>query len=59
MKDLNEELLELGILSKTQHNEVAPAQHEMAPIFTTANISTDHNQLVMGDHGKKLQKDIT
>ena len=47
MKDLNEELWKLGILSKTQHNEVAPAQHEMAPIFTTANISTDHNQLVM------------
>ncbi len=47
MKDLNVELWKLGILSKTQHNEVAPAQHEMAPIFTTANISTDHNQLVM------------
>ena len=47
MKDLNIELWKLGILSKTQHNEVAPAQHEMAPIFTTANISTDHNQLVM------------
>ncbi|MDY3853422.1 MAG: glutamine synthetase III [Butyribacter sp.] len=47
MKDLNEELWKLGILSKTQHNEVAPAQHEMAPIFTTANIATDHNQLVM------------
>lgn len=47
MKDLNEELWKLGILSKTQHNEVAPAQHEMAPIFKTANIATDHNQLVM------------
>ena len=47
MKDLNIELWKLGILAKTQHNEVAPAQHEMAPIFTTANISTDHNQLVM------------
>ena len=47
MKDLNIELWKLGILSKTQHNEVAPAQHEMAPIFTTANVSTDHNQLVM------------
>ncbi len=47
MKDLNIELWKLGILSKTQHNEVAPAQHEMAPIFATANISTDHNQLVM------------
>lgn len=47
MKELNEELWKLGILSKTQHNEVAPAQHEMAPIFSTANIATDHNQLVM------------
>ena len=47
MKNLNEELWKLGILSKTQHNEVAPAQHEMAPIFSTANIATDHNQLVM------------
>ena len=47
MKELNEELWKLGILSKTQHNEVAPGQHEMAPIYTTANIATDHNQLVM------------
>ncbi len=47
MKELNEELWKLGILSKTQHNEVAPAQHEMAPIYSTANIATDHNQLVM------------
>ncbi len=47
MKDLNEELWKVGILAKTQHNEVAPAQHEMAPIFTTANIATDHNQMVM------------
>ena len=47
MKELNEELWKLGILSKTQHNEVAPAQHEMAPIYGTANIATDHNQLVM------------
>ncbi len=47
MKDLNEELWKLGILAKTQHNEVAPAQHEMAPIFSTANIATDHNQLTM------------
>lgn len=47
MKELNDELWKLGILSKTQHNEVAPAQHEMAPIFGTANIATDHNQLVM------------
>lgn len=47
MKELNEELWKLGILAKTEHNEVAPAQHELAPIFTTANISTDHNQLTM------------
>jgi len=47
MKDLNEELWKLGILAKTQHNEVAPAQHELAPIFDTANIAVDHNQLVM------------
>lgn len=47
MKELNIELWKVGILSKTQHNEVAPAQHEMAPIYSTANIATDHNQLVM------------
>lgn len=47
MKELNDELWKLGILSKTQHNEVAPAQHEMAPIYSTANIAADHNQLVM------------
>ena len=47
MKDLDEELWKLGILAKTKHNEVAPAQHELAPIFTTSNIATDHNQLTM------------
>ena len=47
MKELNEELWQLGILAKTEHNEVAPAQHELAPIFTTTNISVDHNQLTM------------
>ncbi|MBQ3783436.1 MAG: glutamine synthetase III [Lachnospiraceae bacterium] len=47
MKELNIELWKLGILAKTQHNEVAPAQHELAPIYGTANIATDHNQLVM------------
>ena len=47
MYDLNEELWKLGILAKTEHNEVAPAQHELAPVFTTANIATDHNQLTM------------
>ena len=47
MKDLNEELWKLGILAKTEHNEVAPAHHELAPIFTTTNIATDHNQLTM------------
>lgn len=47
MKDLDEELWKLGILAKTKHNEVAPAQHELAPIFTTTNVATDHNQLTM------------
>ncbi len=47
MKELNVELWKVGILAKTQHNEVAPAQHEMAPIYSTANIATDHNQLTM------------
>ncbi len=47
MKELNRELWKLGILAKTQHNEAAPAQHELAPIYTTANIATDHNQLIM------------
>jgi len=47
MRDLDEELWKLGILVKTKHNEVAPAQHELAPIFTTTNIATDHNQLTM------------
>lgn len=47
MKEVNQELWKLGILAKTQHNEAAPAQHELAPIYTTANISCDHNQLVM------------
>ena len=47
MEDLNRELWKLGILAKTQHNEVAPAQHELAPIYTTTNIATDHNQLTM------------
>ncbi len=47
MADLNEELWKLGILAKTEHNEVAPSQHELAPIYTTTNIATDHNQLTM------------
>ena len=47
MENLNEELWKLGILAKTEHNEVAPAQHELAPIYTTTNIATDHNQLTM------------
>lgn len=47
MKELNEELWKLGVLAKTEHNEVAPAQHELAPIFTTTNIACDHNQLTM------------
>ncbi len=47
MKDLDEALWELGIFAKTKHNEVAPSQHELAPIFTTSNIATDHNELMM------------
>ena len=47
MRDLDEELWKIGILAKTEHNEVAPSQHELAPIHTTANIATDHNQLTM------------
>ena len=47
MKELNDELWKVGVLAKTEHNEVAPAQHEMAPIFTTTNIAADHNQLTM------------
>lgn len=47
MKDLNEELWKLGISAKTEHNEVAPSQHELAPIFTNTNIACDHNQLTM------------
>ena len=47
MADLDDELWKLGILAKTEHNEVAPAQHELAPVYTTTNIATDHNQLTM------------
>ena len=47
MKELDEELWKLGILAKTKHNETAPSQHELAPIFSTTNIATDHNQLIM------------
>ncbi len=47
MKDLNLELWKLGVLSKTEHNEAAPAQHELAPVFSTTNIATDHNQITM------------
>ena len=47
MKELDEELWKLGVLAKTKHNEVAPSQHELAPIFTTSNIATDHNELTM------------
>ena len=56
MKELDEELWKLGILSKTKHNEVAPCQHEMAPIFTTTNLSTDQNQLTMEIMKKVAQK---
>ncbi len=61
MRDLNVELWKLGVTAKTQHNEVAPAQHELAPIFETANIAVDHNQIVMetmkrvaAHHGMRL-----
>jgi len=47
MKDVNEQLWKLGVSSKTQHNEVAPAQHELAPIYTEANVAVDHNQIIM------------
>lgn len=47
MKELDEELWKLGVLAKTEHNEAAPAQHELAPIYTTTNIAADHNQLIM------------
>ena len=60
MKDVNEELWKMGVTSKTQHNEVAPAQHELAPIYAKANVAVDHNQLVMqtlkriaSEHGMK------
>lgn len=56
MADLNEELWMLGITAKTQHNEVAPAQHELAPIFATANIATDNNQLIMEIMKKVAEK---
>ena len=56
MKDLNDELWKLGIMATTEHNEVAPSQHELAPIFTTTNIATDHNQLTMEIMKKVAQK---
>lgn len=55
MKELNHELWKLGVPAKTQHNEVAPAQHELAPVYERANIATDHNQLIM-ETMKKLAK---
>ena len=56
MKDINEQLWKLGVLAKTEHNEVAPAQHELAPIFTTVNIAADHNQLTMEILRKTAEK---
>lgn len=56
MRDLDEELWKLGILAKTKHNEVAPSQHELAPIFSTANIATDHNELTMEVMKKVAEK---
>ena len=56
MKDLNEELWKLGIYAKTEHNEVAPAQHELAPVYTTMNLACDHNQLTMEMMKKVAEK---
>lgn len=56
MNELNEELWKLGILAKTEHNEVAPAQHELAPIYSTTNVATDHNQLTMEIMQKTAKK---
>lgn len=56
MRDLDEELWKLGILAKTKHNEVAPSQHELAPIFSTTNIATDHNELTMEIMRKTAEK---
>ena len=56
MKELDEELWSLGILAKTKHNEVAPSQHELAPIFSTSNIATDHNELTMEIMKKAAEK---
>ena len=56
MKELDRELWKLGVSAKTKHNEVAPAQHELAPIFNTANIATDHNQLIMDTLKKVAQR---
>jgi len=56
MKDLDEELWKLGVLAKTEHNEAAPAQHELAPIFATTNIAADHNQLTMEIMQKTAKK---
>ena len=56
MADLDEELWKLGVLAKTKHNEVAPSQHELAPIFSTSNIATDHNELTMEVMKKTAEK---
>ena len=56
MNELNEQLWKLGVLAKTEHNETAPAQHELAPIFTTTNIAADHNQLMMETMQKLAKK---
>ena len=56
MEELNRELWKLGVYAKTEHNEAAPAQHELAPVFTTANVATDHNQLTMEIMKKVAEK---
>ncbi|MBQ8392749.1 MAG: glutamine synthetase III [Clostridia bacterium] len=57
MKELDEELWKVGVLAKTEHNEAAPAQHELAPIFTTTNLATDHNQIMM-EYMQKIAKKL-
>ena len=52
MRDINDELWRLGVCAKTEHNEAAPAQHELACVYNTANIAADHNQLVMERHAE-------
>ena len=58
MRDVNIELWKVGVSSKTQHNEVAPAQHELAPIYAPANVAVDHNHLVMQTLGRSARYEV-